>query len=294
MLARLKLPKTVLWVFNLWGIYLLLFTLFRLVTFFLFRPEEHALHGLLPSFVLGLRFDLRWISLLLLPIVLSSLQPHYSPFYSHRNKRFWTGYLAIVTTIVFFFFAADYGCFSYNKTRLNASALNFAEDPGISIKMLWQSYPLLWLLLLLGLAVLGLRWLFYKTHVYIISKTRAYSTPNQRPWLVLSSAALGLLIYGSASLQPLRWNNAFTLQDSFTAYLALNPLQNFFTTLKFRKPQFNEQSARRYFPEMAQLLHLPQHSFSYKRTVPAAANALHSKPNVVLVFANRSACIKAV
>ena len=96
------------------------------------------------------------------------------------------------------------------------------------------------MLLLLFLAVLALRWLFYKTHVYVISKTKAYNTPNQRPWLVLSLLALGLFIYGSISLQPLRWNNAFTLQDSFKSYLALNPLQNFFTTLKFRKPQFNE------------------------------------------------------
>lgn len=284
MLARLKVPKTVLWVLNLWGIYIILFTAFRLITFFLFRPEDEAMQGLLSSFVLGLRFDLRWISLLLLPIVLVSLQPQYSPFYSPRNKRFWTGYLAIITTIVFFFFAADYGCFSYNKTRLNASALNFAEDPATSIKMLWQSYPLLWLLLLLVLSVVALRWMFFRTHVYIISRTSERTFPHRRRWLMVSSLAFGLLIYGSISLQPLRWNNAFTLQDSFKSYLALNPLQNFFTTLKFRKPQYNEQSARAYFPQIAGLLHLSPNSFSYKRAVVPAAGAFTTKPNVVVVL----------
>ena len=71
MLVRMRLPKTVLWVINLLGIYLLLFTIFRVVTFFAFRPQPETFTDILPSFILGLRFDLRWISLLLLPIVLS-------------------------------------------------------------------------------------------------------------------------------------------------------------------------------------------------------------------------------
>jgi hypothetical protein len=70
---------------------------------------------------------MRWISLLLLPIVTLSLFPQFSPFFSERNKRLWTWYLAVVTFIVIFFFAADFGCFSYNKTRLNASALNLLK-----------------------------------------------------------------------------------------------------------------------------------------------------------------------
>jgi glucan phosphoethanolaminetransferase (alkaline phosphatase superfamily) len=283
MLARLRLPRTVLWVLHLWTIFIVLFTFFRLVTFFVFAPEAPAQEWL-PSFILGLRFDLRWISLLLLPIVLGSLHPRFSPFSSEPNKRFWTWYLAVVTFIVFFFFAADYGCFSYNKTRLNASALNFAEDPGISLQMLWQSYPLFWFLLLLFLAVLLLRWLFYRTHVYIISRAVDNSTPYARNWLLGVLLALGLLIYGNAGLQPLKWNNAFTLQDSFKSYLALNPLQSFFATLKFRKPQQNESSARRYFKEMAAFLNLPQEPFSYKRNLVPGADAISSKPNVVLVL----------
>ncbi len=80
MLLRLRLPKTLLWVFNLLLILLMLFTFFRLVTFLAFRPAEDPIEGLATSFFLGLRFDLRWISLLLLPIVLISLQPALSPF----------------------------------------------------------------------------------------------------------------------------------------------------------------------------------------------------------------------
>src|SRR5919199_336593 len=99
MLERLGLPKTLRWVINLLFIYLSFFTASRLITFLLFRPEGETLARIVPSFWLGLRFDLRWISLVLLPVVLMSLRPAYSPFYSPRNRRIWTWYLAVVTFV---------------------------------------------------------------------------------------------------------------------------------------------------------------------------------------------------
>src|SRR5437867_3038554 len=116
MLIRLKLPKTILWVVNLFMIFLLIFTLSRLVTYFVFRQEDISFGDLLPSFFLGFRYDLRWIAIIFLPIILLSLVPRLSPFYSAGNKKWWALYLAIMTFLVFFFFAADFGNFSYNNT----------------------------------------------------------------------------------------------------------------------------------------------------------------------------------
>ncbi len=284
MLAKTRLPKTLLWVINLLGIYLLMFTSFRLVTFFAFRPEDQSFFDLIPSFFLGLRYDLRWISLLLLPIILVSLRPSFSPFYSEHNKKIWTWYLAFATFFVIFFFAADFGCFSYNKTRLNASALNFMEDPGISFSMLWQSYPMFWLILALVIAVLLLRRMFRQMHIYVISKTEGLGIPYRRKWFILAALLFGLMVYGNAGLQPLKWNRAFVLQDSFKSYLALNPLQNFFTTLKFRRPQFNEKQARESFPLVAEWMGLTGKEFSYRRETAPGVHSLESKPNVVLVL----------
>src|SRR5687768_3752199 len=283
MLIRMGLPKTLQWVLNLLLLFLLMFTFFRLVTFVVFYPEGETIDELFPVFFLGLRFDLRWISLLLLPIVLVSLWPSYSPFYSARNKKIWTWYLAGITFVVFFFFAADFGCFSYNKTRLNASALNFAEDPKISMMMLWQSYPMFWLLLALLVAVLSLRWMFRKTHLYVISKTEGRGIPYRRSWFVITALIFGFLVYGSITYQPLKWKNAFQLNDGFKSYLALNPMQNFFTTLKFRKPQFSESEVKEYFPVMADWMQLPGKDFSYRRDISPSSSAIKSKPNVVLV-----------
>src|SRR5215212_9438260 len=139
MFLQLRLPKTLLWVFNLLVIFFLMFTAYRLITMLAFKPEGEQWTDLLPSLFLGFRFDLRWISIILLPIVISSLIPAFSPFHSQRNRKIWTWYLAIMTFVLVFFFAADFGAFSYNGTRLGASALNFMEDPGISAQMIWQS-----------------------------------------------------------------------------------------------------------------------------------------------------------
>src|SRR5215211_1369412 len=284
MIARFGLPKTLLWVINLLMIFLLMFTFFRMVTFLAFGPSEETLAELVPSFLLGLRFDLRWISLLLLPVVLVSFWPSLSPFYSARSKKVWTWYLAIATFFVFFFFAADFGCFSYNKTRLNASALNFVEDPGISAVMLWQSYPILWMVAGLVVSVLLLRFTFRKLHGQVSLRTQGKKIPYQRKWFMLTMVVLGLMAYGRIAWQPLKWNAAFGFNDSFKSYLSLNPLQNFFTTLKFRKPQFNELTAKEYFPVMAGWMHLDPAGFSYKRIVQPQTPSSMNRRNVVLVL----------
>src|SRR6185436_8243982 len=97
MLVKYKIPKTLLWVANLLIIFLLIFTLFRVTTFFAFKPKGLSFGSLIPSFLMGIRYDLRWIAIILLPVVAFSMFPRLSPFYSSRTKKWWTWYLAIVT-----------------------------------------------------------------------------------------------------------------------------------------------------------------------------------------------------
>ncbi len=80
MLIRYKIPKTILWVINLFLIFLLIFTLFRFATYFAFKPPGLSFSDLLPSFLMGVQYDLRWISIILLPIVLVSMVRGLSPF----------------------------------------------------------------------------------------------------------------------------------------------------------------------------------------------------------------------
>lgn len=284
MLIKLRLPKTILWVFNLLVIFILMFTLYRFLTLLAFQPDGEYWTDLLPSFFLGLRFDLRWISIFLLPIVIASLIPELSPFYSLRNRKIWTWYLAVITFFIIFFFAADFGAISYNRTHVGASALNFIEDPVISIKMLWQSYPLVWMLLGLLFMVMLLRWMFRIIHAYVVNRTDGKRIPYKRKWFFAAILFFGFLVYGNVGKQPLKWSEAFRFNNSFQSFLALNPLQNFFYTLKLRRVSYDESKARDGFEEMKQWMGLNNEQFSYKREIAPAADAIKTQPNIVLVI----------
>jgi phosphoglycerol transferase MdoB-like AlkP superfamily enzyme len=284
MLTRYKIPKTILWVINLLVIFFVIFTLFRLATYFAFKPRSMSIGDIIPSFLMGIRYDLRWIAIILLPIVVVSMRPECSPFYSARNKKWWTWYLAIITFFVFFFFAADFGNFSYNRTRLDAGAMNFAEDPGISLQMMFQTYPMIWMILGLVVAVMLFRWMYHKSHWRVINKTDGKGIPYRRKHFVVAAVVLVLLIYGSVTWPPLGRNDSFRLRDSFKSYVAINPLQNFFSTLRLRRPEYHEHLAREAFPLIAEKLQLPrQNNFSYRREIMPGSNSIESRPNIVIV-----------
>ena len=161
----------------------------------------------------------------------------------------WSYYLAITTLIVLFFFGADFGNFSYNHTRINASALNFAEDPVISFKMLWQSYPMVWMITALVLTVIFMSKVFKKTHVQTLKRNLTGNIIYKKRWHAGAIIFLAWCLYGIFSFKPLKWKDAFELNDNFKSYVALNPLQNFFTTLQFRNPSFEDAKAKAYFPD---------------------------------------------
>lgn len=291
-----SVPLTIQWLLVLWGIYVLIFTLFRVSTVFLFKPSGINFSSLLPSFLLGFRFDVKWISMILLPIALLSVYQKFSPFYSERNKRLWSYYLAIVTLIILFFFGADFGNFSYNHTRINASALNFAEDPVISFKMLWQSYPIVWILTALIVTVILMAGVFKRTHVQTLKRNLKENAIYKKRWHAAAIVFLCWCLYGVFSFHPLKWKDAFELNDNFKSYVALNPLQNFFTTLQFRSPSFDEQKAKAYYPVISKFLQLDSSGIAdkpYKREMQPNSKSLESRPNVILVIAESFSMYKS-
>ena len=285
MLVRLKIPKTILWTIDLFVVLFLFFTTFRVITFFAFKPPGIGFADCAGSFLMGIQYDLRWIALIILPIMLLGINPSFTPFYSGRNRRIWTWYFAAVFFIIFFFFIADLVSFSYNRTRLDAGAMNFVEDPGISIGMMWQTYPLIWILIGLTVAIVLFKWLLNKSHWQVITSTDGKSIMHRKGPFIIASVVLVIFIYGKVYPGPLKWKDSFALKDSFKSYLALNPLQNFFSTMRLREPVFNESEARAAFPLMAGFLQFPKDaSFGFSRRVQPRSGALESKPNVVLVM----------
>ncbi len=284
MLARFKIPKTILWVTNLLVIFLILFSLYRVSTYFAFKGNGISFGESIPAFLLGIRYDLRWIAYILLPIILLSTIPELSPFFSGRNKKWWSWYLAIVTFIVFVFFAAGFGSWSYNNNPLDAGAMNFAEDFKISWKMMRQTYPLFWMLLGLVVAVLLIRWMYHRSHWQVINKTDGLKIPHRRKHFLLTALLFGLFIWGNFSWPPLNRNDSFRFNNKFMADLAMNPLQSFFGTLRLRNPDFNEQKAKDAFPLIAEWMQFPDKTnFSYRREIAPRSSSFESRPNIVMV-----------
>ncbi len=287
MLIKWRVPKTIQWLVKLFFIYLFIFTAFRIATVVCFKPTGTGILELLPSFWLGLKYDLRWISFILMPIAIFSIYPKFSPFYSIRQKRFWTIYLGIITLLVLFFYGADFGQFAYINARLNADALIFAEDPQESLQMVWQSYPVIWILIGLFGAVLMMTWMFRRTHVGVEGRNmNVHKFDYRRRWHLAALLLLGWFMYGFLTARPLNFFRAFNLNDEFKSNLALNPLQNFFTTLRFRDADHNSKPEK-YFGRIAQLLQLDgirNSSNPYTRIMHPGSKALESQPNVVLVI----------
>jgi phosphoglycerol transferase MdoB-like AlkP superfamily enzyme len=287
MLIKWRVPKTIQWIVKLFFIYLFIFTAFRIATVICFKPKNIPATDLLPSFWLGLKYDLRWIAFILLPIAIISLYPKFSPFYSERLKKIWTGYLGIITLLVLFFYGADFGQFAYINARLNADALIFAEDPQESLQMVWQSYPVIWILIGLFGSVLMIIWMFRRTHVGVEGKNmNVHKFDYRRRWHLAALLILTWFIYGFFTLKPLNFFRAFSLNDEFKSNLALNPLQNFFTTLRFRDPDYNTK-AKQYYPLMQKFLNPDAASIrlgDYGRLVHPNSKALESQPNIVLVI----------
>ena len=285
MLIKWRVPKTVQWIISLFLIYLLIFTAFRIATVICFRPKNIEWSQLLPSFWLGLKYDLRWISVILLPISVFSVYPKFSPFYNETVKKVWTAYLGTITLLVLFFYGADFGQFAYINARLNADALIFAEDPQETLQMVWQSYPVIWILVGLFGAVLMMIWMFRRTHVTVTSRNiNVHKFGYRRRWHAVALILLGWFIYGFFTAAPLNFFRAFNLNDEFKSNLALNPLQNFFTTFGFRDPDFKAHP-KEYFPQIKSFLGLGNNtSVNYSRTRYPGSKAPESKPNIVLVI----------
>ena len=287
MLIKLRVSKTIQWIIRLFIIYLFIFTAFRIATVICFKPKSINAMDLLPSFWLGLKYDLRWISIILFPVLFLSFFNKLSPFYSDRMKRIWTSYLGVITLLVLFFYGADFGQFAYINARLNADALIFAEDPKESLQMIWQSYPIIWILLALIAGVVIINKLFQKLHFAIEdSNVNIHKFTYRKRWHFLCLIFFSWFMYGFLTVKPLSFLRAFRLNEEFKSNLALNPLQNFYTTMSFRDPDFNNK-AKDYYQTIANFLNIDiaeRRPYHYQRLIHPGSSALESQPNIVLVI----------
>ncbi len=282
MFSLKRVPVLLRWLMSVFLWFLASMTLFRVIFYLKYNPANKPFSG--SAFFMGLRFDVKFICILILFTFLLCIIPALNPFRNKNAGKAWLVFLPLVYGVLLFFYIADYYHYDYLHQRLNANVLNYTEDAAISSKMMLQSYPVFTLLAIIVVGIILAVWYFRKTMRFFL---RQSSLAVKRKWLwsigffILS----GLCIFGKINQYPLRWSDAFTLSDDFKASLSLNPLQSFFSTLRFTDTNPDMNKVKEYYPVMAAYLnvdHPDSMALNYNRTI--TANPVQKPVNVVLVI----------
>jgi phosphoglycerol transferase MdoB-like AlkP superfamily enzyme len=248
-----------------------LFTVLRLLFYFVFRPPLLDRADVLRAFYLGVKFDTRLAALLVIPMLFM------------RRRSILIAYVVVALVFVLTLYAADFGTYAYIHQRLNAGVLEFLRNPIIAWHMIWESYHVVWFVLpIVAISV-----------AVGFSSVRAGSSTGvrNRPLLILLLIAC---IYGKFSRYPLRWSDAYFSRDPFIGELALNPAQFLFETMRERPTSFDVARVRQLYPVIANYVGLtPSRSaaLSVTRTPPLHPR-MRGEPNIVLIQLESFAAFK--
>jgi phosphoglycerol transferase MdoB-like AlkP superfamily enzyme len=292
-----NIPKTVRLVFSTGIIFLLIMSGLRLALFLSFSAQGHRFTGVLSSFVLGFRFDVRYVGILVVLLLLLGSLPFLDPFRTTAGRRLAMWLAGIGAFLLVFFYAVDFAHYSYLSQRLNASDLNYLTDAGISAKMVWQTYPVFRILVLLAVGTWAIqrlvRWRYRRIGRGPGPEPGRRTRRVRVGWSVGCFLLLALGIFGRIGQYPLRWSDAFGLGSDYQANLSLNPFQSFFSSLKFRHSVYDEAKVKEAMPVLAPYFGFNSHGSGpdgqvmpadFQREMPVRPGSLTSRPNVVVVI----------
>lgn len=269
---------------------LAVFSILRVGFWFQFAAADNpAPPGeLLTAFYLGLKYDLRFTLLLLLPLFLLGGLPWLNPFRHRAAKVFWVVYLTATSITTLLFYMVDFGHYAYLETRVDVTALHFLSNLGISLQMVWETYPAVTLSLVVAACTALLA---YSLHRLIQYCGRSAAQPlgwKARAAVNVAMAVFFLAgLYGKFSYYPLRWSDAFFSEHNFVSQVALHPVLYFSDTLRNGGGAvYDEDLVRAYYAETAGWLgvgHPDETTLDFHR----AGLPLHTpakSPNVVIVL----------
>ena len=298
------LPKTIRWTFYSGFVFLIIMSLLRFSFVKSFSAPANSDNNLTASYILGFRYDLRYVAIVMMVTLLFSYTKPLNPFDKKLGKQ-----IAIITwmlfsTLLLFFYTSDFIHYAYVHQRLNASILSYIDNPLISMQMMWQSYPIITIIIIF----LVVEWVLYK----FISFTYQLSDKYERTgsqfkniiiqtifFIILLYAAIGNIIYKGGQY-PLRWSNAYSLGSDYKANVALNPMQSFFSTLNFRSSKIDTDLIKKNYSVIADYLTIPSNeqdaqNLQFARIHNPVNNNLEASTikNVVLVICESFSAYKS-
>lgn len=267
----------------------LIFTALRLAFLYQFHNPADPLSSdlLLNSLYIGLKFDLRLVLLINLPVFLFARIKFVSIFDKPSGQTLWSVYIAIINSLILVMYIIDFGFYAYLKERINASAIRFTQNPLIALQMMWETYPVIWSSVGLVLFI----FIFTKALKFIIKAISNTSFPHLHGWknITLYSIMIFLWIfgiYGKFSYYPLRWSDAFYSPHQFASSLALNPVLHIFDTMKNREIKYDIDETRKYYDLVASYLGVEnqdKETLNFTRHIKHQP-AMPKKPNIIFVI----------
>lgn len=282
------------------GLFLLLFLILRAIFYFGFSEVGDSVHPdtdtLLKTLYIGFKFDLRLSILVSLPLFLLAYFPRINLTTSQGMRNVARVYLALAVFIVLAFYIIDFGHYAYLGTRVNSTVMRFAEDASISATMVWQSYPVLWIIAAWILASIGFVLLAIVLEHHTIERPGDHISGKQVALgttivvLVLIGGILGRFVnFNIFNPVPLRWNHAFFSGNAAVAALGVNPVLFFFDTFEQRETPYNLEAVRKYYTVIADYLgvkHQNPETLNFDRVISPQAHRLQFEraPNVIFVM----------
>ena len=267
------------------------------VYFYTGQGQDLTFSNISKAFWLGMRFDLRFAIVTILPFLILGRIPWIDAAKNAFARRFWQ----VLYTVCFFLMAViylgDFGNYAYLNSRVNANFLEFLQNPWINTKFVWQTYPVVWLTMA-TIAMVGVYWWLLERFVLsIFTANSAKTSPSTIPakvvfWLrkVVVGGVLWLIllmfIYGSVGRYSLRWSNAFFTPNPYISALALNPILFFVGTLDDKNALYDEEAAREAYPLVAKFLGIPKEKqvpLQFLRSYAPKAK-FPTSPNIVVIL----------
>lgn len=242
--------------------------------------------NILYAFYVGAKFDMRIATLGLIPLGLFLLL---SPL--ERVLPTLRRLITLFYGVLFFFltlaYVADFGWFFYLRQRLDASAFEFLANTAISLKMIWESYPVVPILV----ASCAITALFLWRFNAILQKhhfTPPLGWKKRTAWSLATFLLGFLMVYGqlSVNLFPLRWSNAYFSVNRNLVLLALNPVQNLRDTLHtIDEVPPDKQAVQAAWPRIAPWLGAnPDSSLNPLRIFPSNPERRNERLNIVVII----------
>ncbi len=293
-----KLPRLLHFLLNVGLLNLVLFSLFRVAFWVYFNNPSDPIPGtdLLHGFYLGLKFDLRLVLLMILPLFALGGLRFLSPFESRLMRNIWFAYLGLAFATALIFYFMHFGYYAYLQTPMNATVLRFAYNLSTSMQMVWETYPVIWICLLMATIIGAYIWYLHR----LLWRAANYANPHFHGWkkagVIIASTFLLLFgIYGKFSYYPLRWSDAFVTPHTFAPAVTVNPVLYFFNTLKNKNVTFNRDKTRQSYDLMADYLGVNDKdidALNYRREITTPGTYAAQRPNIVMVFLESFASYK--